>query len=252
MNAPATTPRRRRWPRVAAAAAVLVAAAVVGFVWWASSTPEVGSRVDAALRSDGRVEVSEDDGYTFRPVDGADVGLVLYPGARVAPASYAVSARAIAEEGFLVVVPELTLNLAVLDPSAADDVIADHTEVDRWVVGGHSLGGAMAAGYVEGRPERVVGLLLWAAYPAGSVDLSSADLLVASISGSLDGLTTPADVADSRSRLPDDTDFVVIEGGNHAQFGDYGAQAGDNHATIGVDEQQAQIVEASVRLLRSV
>ncbi len=50
----------------------------------------------------------------------------------------------------------------------------------------------------------------------------------------------------SRTLLPADTTWVVIEGGNHAQFGDYGIQPGDNVATISAAEQQTQIVDATV------
>lgn len=246
------SPERRRWPWVVLSIIAAVVVSAAGFAWWATSTPEPGARSRAALESDDRVRVVADDGYTFRPVEPADVGFVLYPGARVDPASYAVAARDIAEEGFLVVVPELTLNLAVLDASVAADVIAAHPDVDRWVVGGHSLGGAMAAGFAEDRRDDVSGLVLWAAYPPNGVDLSTADLAVASIFGTSDGLTTLDDIEDSRPRLPPETEFVAIEGGNHAQFGDYGAQERDEPATITFEEQQAQIVEATLRVLRSV
>jgi hypothetical protein len=43
--------------------------------------------------------------------------------------------------------------------------------------------------------------------------------------------------------------YVIIEGGNHAQFGDYGPQPGDNQATISRADQQAQTVEAVVKFL---
>lgn len=254
VGAPAAT--RRRWPKLVAGLVAglvaLLALAAAGFVWWASSTPEPGSRAVAALVSDERVRVVDDDGYTFEPARPAGVGLVLYPGARVDPASYAAPARAIAAGGVLVVVPELTLNLAVLDASAAADVIAAHPGIETWVVGGHSLGGAMAAQFAHDRPEEVSGLLLWAAYPPDGADLSSDELAVASIYGTLDGLTTLDDIGRSRARLPPGTEFVAVEGGNHAQFGDYGAQRGDHPATISVEEQQAVVVEGSLRLLRRV
>ena len=230
---------------------VLLLDGLVAFVLWATSTPEPGPSAVAALESDDLVQVIERDGYTFRPTEPARVGFVFYPGGRVDPASYAAPARAIAEEGFLVVVPELTLNLAVLDPNAADDVIASHPEVERWVIGGHSLGGAMAAGYASDNRDAISGLVLWAAYPADSTDLSTFDAPVASIFGTRDGLTTLDDIDDSRRRLPADTAFVAIDGGNHAQFGDYGPQAGDNEATISRAEQQAIAVQGSLQVLRA-
>jgi len=243
--------RRRRWLWAGWSVLVVLVVALGGFAIWATSTPEPGPGAVAALRSDGRVEVIEGDGYTFAPTRPADAGFVLYPGARVDPASYAVPARQIAEAGFLVVVPELTLNLAVLDAGAADAAIDAHPDIDRWVVGGHSLGGAIAAGYAEDHPDTVSGLVLWAAYPAERADLSALDLDATSVFGTRDGLTTREDIDGSRDRLPTGTDFVPIEGGNHAQFGDYGPQDGDRPATITRREQQEQAVRATVEVLRA-
>jgi dienelactone hydrolase len=231
---------------------VLLAATVGGFSLWAVTPPDPGTEALAALESDDRVRVSEMDGYTFEPAQEALTGFILYQGARVDPASYSVPARMIAEKGYLVIVPQLTLNLAVLDANAADAIIAAHPDIDRWVIGGHSLGGAMAAGYAHEHQDAISGLVLWAAYPAGNTDLSTFDGAVTSVFGTRDGLTSLDDIDDSRPRLPEDTDFAAIEGGNHAQFGDYGPQAGDNPATISREEQQTQVVEATVRILRAV
>ena len=96
------------------------------------------------------------------------------------------------------------------------------------------------------------GLFFWAAYPASSDDLSSQTLAVASISASLDGLATPAKIDASRLLLPFSTAWVVIEGGNHAQFGWYGDQPGDNPALISREVQQQQAVESTLSLLRAV
>jgi pimeloyl-ACP methyl ester carboxylesterase len=127
-----------------------------------------------------------------------------------------------------------------------------YPEIERWVVGGHSLGGAMAANFADTQPERVAGLVLWASYPAESNDLSGRDLPVVSVYGTLDGLATVEKIEASRPLLPADTEWVAIAGGNHAQFGWYGEQAGDNPAEIGRREQQAQTVAATAALLQKV
>jgi pimeloyl-ACP methyl ester carboxylesterase len=110
----------------------------------------------------------------------------------------------------------------------------------------------MAAHFVATHPGAVDGLVLWAAYPASSDDLSQSGVRVVSISASLDGLATPEKIAASRPLLPADTVWVTIEGGNHAQFGWYGPQSGDAPAAIPREAQQAQIVEATVALLESL
>jgi len=110
----------------------------------------------------------------------------------------------------------------------------------------------MAARFAYGHPAEVQGLVLWAAYPDSSNDLSHRDLAVTSIYGTLDGLATTEKIDASHPLLPPTTEWVAIEGGNHAQFGRYGPQSGDNPATIGPKEQQRLVVEATLRLLVSL
>jgi dienelactone hydrolase len=224
--------------------------AVGGFVFWAEMTPSPMPEALAAMRSSEEVEVSVDRWLVFSPANQqATTGFILYPGGRVDPHSYAPAARATAMEGYLTVIVPMPLNLAVFGADQALAVIAAFPKVDRWAVGGHSLGGAMAARFAHGHASEVDGLVLWAAYPDASNDLSTSDLAVTSIYATLDGLATQDKIDASRSLLPLDTNWVEIEGGNHAQFGWYGPQSGDNPATISREEQQEQIVEATLELL---
>lgn len=230
----------------------LLLLAVLAFFAWgltpARPMPEVFERVP------GLEQVGADERWlTFVPDGGAPtVGLILYPGGRVDFRAYAPTAQAIADRGYFVALVRMPLSLAIFDPDAAADVIAANLQIERWAVGGHSLGGAMAARFAATHPSAVQGLVLWAAYPAASDDLSQSGLRVVSISASRDGLTTPEKIDASRLLLPPETIWVVIEGGNHAQFGWYGEQSGDNPATISREEQQAQVIEASVALLESL
>ncbi|MBM4429135.1 MAG: alpha/beta hydrolase [Chloroflexi bacterium] len=242
--------RKRTWLLLASALLVLAAA---GFVAWATIIPAPMPEALAALQSDAQVSVSSSPWLVFRPAGRApDTGLILYPGGRVDPRAYAPTARAIAAEGYLVAVVPMPLNLAVLGIGRASGVINAFPEVQRWAIGGHSLGGAMAASFVRRHPDRVAGLVLWASYPSSSGDLSTSALRVISISGTRDGLSTPDKIQGSRALLPATTLWVAIEGGNHAQFGWYGLQAGDGEATVSRQEQQAQVVQATVELLRSM
>jgi dienelactone hydrolase len=221
-----------------------------GFVIWASTAAAPMPEALEALQSDSQVQVETDPWLVFRPVgDDPAVGLILYPGARVDPRAYAPAARALAQEGYLVVIAPMPLNLAIFAPDRAAEVMAAFPEVDRWALGGHSLGGAMSARFAYQNPDAVQGLVLWAAYPASTDDLSSHSLAVTSIYGTRDELATGDKIAASRPLLPLDTSWVAIEGGNHAQFGWYGSQSGDNTATISREEQQDQIVAATLSLL---
>jgi acetyl esterase/lipase len=219
-----------------------------GFVIWAETPLGPMPEALAALESDEQVQVEQGKWYIFRPVNQTpETGIIIYPGGRVDPRSYAPTARLLAEEGYLTIIVPMPLNLAVFNPDAAEEVIAANPDISTWVVGGHSLGGAMAANFAHKNPGLPDGLFLWAAYPAESDDLSGQGIKVVSIYGTLDGLMTSAEVEASRALLPADTSWAPIEGGNHAQFGWYGDQPGDNPATISREEQQAQIIEAMLR-----
>ena len=229
---------------------LLLVLGLAGFVAWASIPASPMPEALAALRSNAQVEVATEPWFIFHPIGREpSVGLILYPGGRVDPRAYASAAHAIAAQGYLVVVVPMPLHLAVFGAERASQVQAAFPEVQHWAIGGHSLGGAMAARFAYRHPGTVEGLVLWAAYPAASDDLSSQDLAVASIYGTQDGLATGDKIAASRPLLPADTRWVAIEGGNHAQFGWYGPQQGDNPATISREEQQRQVVAATLDLL---
>ena len=181
-------------------------------------------------------------------VAGEDnVGLIFYPGGKVAVEAYAPLMKSLAEEGITCVLLEMPLNLAVLDNDVAERIDEILPDVDRWYVGGHSLGGAMAASYAAEHVEEVEGLILLAAY--STKDLTNSGLDVISIYGSEDQVLNRQSYEHNRTNLPDNAVEVIIEGGNHAQFGDYGVQEGDGTATIGGEEQLNQTTEKIAQLI---
>ncbi|NTU61833.1 MAG: alpha/beta hydrolase [Chloroflexi bacterium] len=214
--------------------------AVIGFLAWTRiarypAFPEAAALAQTAQTPQGW--------YVFQPAQPTDTGFIFYPGGLVDPAAYAPLMKSLADQGIMSVIVPMPLDLAVFGVNRANDVLAAYPEIDHWIIGGHSLGGSMAAQYVKDNPTNVEGLAFLAAYPAANVDLSQLPIDVASLYGTLDGVA--GDVFDeSLSRLPAGTPLVVIEGGNHAQYGNYGPQAGDGVATISREEQQQQTATA--------
>lgn len=238
--------------RISALVAFLIVGGFVALLVWSASGPDAGLEAQSSLSDGSDILVNTEPWLTFVPVEGSDVGLILYPGARVPPEAYAPVARRIARRGYTVIIPEMALGMAIFSSSIADDIMDARQEIDRWVIGGHSLGGAMATSFIENNPGAVEGLLMWAAYPAASVDISGEGIFVTAIAGTADGLVSFREVSEARDRMPLSYEIVPIEGGNHAQFGAYGDQKGDGEATIEPEEQWSLIVEASVRLLDRV
>lgn len=244
----------RRWRRPWRGALVVLTLALAGLVgWWTLAAPEADPAAVLAVEVDAAVRVVREDGLlAVHPAAGpSQRAVILYPGARVAPEAYLATVRPlVAATGVSVYVPSFPLRLAVLAPDRASDVRAAHPEVTEWWVGGHSLGGAMAAGHVADQPPGTYrGLLLLAAYPPGEGIAGRDDLVVLSLVGGRDGLTTIDDVERRRALLPADAEVVVLDGVNHAQFGRYGSQAGDGVATVDGAAATSAIADALVAVV---
>ena len=240
---------RRRF-KILIVALIVVLAVFSGFVIWAETPSPPMQQAYSALPSDSYVTVSQDQWLVFEPkAVNYTTGFIFYPGGRVNYLAYAPYAHDIAAQGYLAVIVPMPLNLAVFGVNSANDVIAAYHNVSYWAVGGHSLGGSMAAQYIHDNPGKVEGLALWASYPPSGVDLSKSNISVVTVHGTNDGLVSSKQIDDSLRQLPPDTVRVEIEGGNHAQFGWYGTQSGDNSATISREQQQSITVNATVQML---
>lgn len=225
---------------------VIVLIMSVGLVGWSTAaTQEATERATAVLQGHG---VQREDGrLVFRPSSATDRGLIYYPGGLVDPEAYAVTAQGIADAGYLVVIPKMPLNLAFTGINRADGIQADFPEIGSWVIGGHSLGGVMAAEYAKNHVERIAGLIMFASYPANNEDFAEFPLPILTIVGSEDpGAPKQEAFADA---LGDSATRVVIEGGNHRQYADYSFQKDDGIATISAAEQQAAIIAATVQFM---
>lgn len=174
----------------------------------------------------------------------SNTGLIIYPGGLVDPHAYVelASRFALSGAGHHVIIAKMPANLGVLDINAALKIKKDFPG-ERWVLGGHSLGGAMACSLLDRDGESFEGLILMAAYASGSVDLSNWSGAVLSLTASNDQVLDWGKYEGAKSGLPQNTSFVNIEGGNHAGFGSYGSQKGDGEAEISREEQHIQIVE---------
>lgn len=229
---------------------VAVVLMLFGFIAWAETPLGPSPEALAALQSDLKVTVTTGYFITFAPAnqEPASVGFIFYPGGRVDARSYAVPLREIAAQGYLVVLVPVRLNLAFFDIKAAAPVLAAHPEIRHWVIGGHSLGGVAAALFAKDNPD-ISGLVFWASYPADD-SLKHSNLRVLSIYGTND--MAGMQIFDEKDALmPADVQYVIIRGGNHSQFGDYGVQPGDMEASISRAVQQSQVVDVVVQFLAS-
>lgn len=190
----------------------------------------------AAFAPMGRVEsYTTKDGYTAFAAEGAMSGVIFYPGGKVEARAYAPLMAALAERGVTAVLVEMPFNLAVLNVNAADGIREKFPEIEDWYMAGHSLGGSMAASYIEKHADDFSGLILLGSY--STADLSDSSLRALCIHGTEDGVMNREKHDKYLQNLPLGTLDIEIEGGCHAYFGMYGEQDGDGVPTLTAEEQ---------------
>ena len=229
MDAKAEKRSRKRFRRFFAVIAVLLLSALV-FGLYVSDYYHADTAAIAALAPANAVERREDRHTVAFIPENPSAGFIFYPGGKVEAEAYAPLMEACAARGILCVLTKMPFRLAVLDIGAAKGIQEQFPAVERWYIGGHSLGGAMASCYLAMHKSAFEGLILLGAY--SSVDLSDAAVRALSVYGSEDRVLNLEKYEKYRSNLPADVTEVVIEGGCHAYFGMYGPQKGDGAPAI--------------------
>ena len=188
-----------------------------------------------------------DQGHFVLTPENASTGFIFYPGGKVEHSAYLPLMKNLASEGILCVLVEMPFNLAVLNMDAADGIPAQYPQIENWYIGGHSLGGSMAASYLAKHTDAYAGLVLLGSY--STADLSGSGLSVLSIYGSEDHVMNREKYTQYRENLPAGFTEIILEGGCHAYFGMYGAQDGDGTPAIRAEDQIFQTVDAIVSMM---
>lgn len=208
-----------------------------------------GKTAQSYMKSDDTVQVKDEKNGWLFDGPGEDTALIFYPGALVQAQSYAPVLHQVAEEGYDCYLVKMPLDLAILGQNKADDVMEGHPAYTDWYIGGHSLGGAMAASYAAEHTDKLDGIVFLAAYSTKS--LQKGDFRALSIYGSRDGVLNREHYQEDLKYQPKDFTEIVIDGGNHARFGDYGKQKGDNQASIPAAEQWKQTAAGIVQFIET-
>ncbi|MFC4102862.1 alpha/beta fold hydrolase [Paenibacillus xanthanilyticus] len=200
---------------------------------------EPSDKAIVALMSDSRVRVSSSsEWWLLEPAQGdrKSPGVIVYPGLLADAAGYSPWARMLAERGYPVYLVKMPLHFSPLAPERATHILNKHPR-EAFVIGGHSLGGAVAARYAASHRERVEGLFLIASFIDREAGKEVVGLPVLQVAATKDGIIT-LNVSDrEREQLPGTTEYVNIRGGNHQQFASYAEEWQDYPPAISEAEQ---------------
>lgn len=218
------------------------------FLVYVNDYSRASERAKSKLISTEAVTVVEESGsIAFVPNNANGVGVIFYPGGKVEYTAYSRTMHALAEQGVTTIIVKMPFNLAMFNVNGADAVVEAYTTIERWYMAGHSLGGVFASEYMMNAEEIFEGMVFMASYP--NSDFSELPVKMLSINGTNDTVLNSEAFTEALVKFSENTTFIAIEGGNHAQFGDYGHQKGDSIATITRDEQQKQLVDAMIEFL---
>ena len=210
---------------------LLLALCAGAFFWYVSDYYRAEDVALDVLAQDSGISV-QDNLTVLSPTVPSDTAIIFYPGAKVEAEAYLPLLEQIKQTGVTCILVHMPFNMAIFDADAAEDVMEQFPDIQRWYMAGHSMGGAMASQFASEHQDEIDGLTLLGAYIYGDYP----DEKTLTVYGSLN--QSVEDHIDYTENI------VEIEGGNHAQFGNYGPQKGDLPATISAAEQQAQTVDA--------
>ncbi len=237
--------KTRKWKfRITVPVFLVIQLFMAFFLWYCSDYYHAAPEANAGLVQDAQVTVKEYGKYWRFDGPSDEKAFIFYPGAKVEPESYAPLMHKLAAEGVDTYLVKMPFNLAFFGVDRAEKIMKkyDHTQ---WYIGGHSLGGVAAADYAAAHPGWLDGLILLASYPADQV---SGDINGVLIYGTEDHVLNMEAVSKADA-LWEHSEYV-IEGGNHAQFGDYGEQKGDGGALISRTQQQEETVQAVLEYMK--
>jgi pimeloyl-ACP methyl ester carboxylesterase len=229
-----------------------VAGSAAFWKWQGDRLSAPGEQALAATQSSEKVVVERGDWLVFEPRDRAPrAGIIFYPGAHCPVEGYAPLLSQLAEEGYRVVAVSMPLYMAFLAPDRASEVILAYPETGQWAIAGHSLGGAMVAGYAYRNPSMTEAVIILDSHPPEYESLAEFAAPVLMVHRAAADGTAPELYQNNWHLFPTHTRIVPLPGGAHMDFGDFvvGSSRQDLPGSLGAERQQQLTARAILDFL---
>ena len=224
---------------------IIILILIIGFgIYYVNDYSHSDSTALSYINGSENVSVTHASNGLFIDGKGNDTALIFYPGAKVEYSAYLPLMNQIAAQGIDVYLVQMPFNLAFFGQNSADDIIKN-SNYSHYIMSGHSLGGVAASGYAS--KHDVDGLVLLAAYPSEEIDKPTL-----SIYGSEDKVLNLKSYNDAKPLIKANFTEHIINGGNHAQFGNYGLQKGDGNAGINSTLQQNETTSEIINFINKL
>lgn len=244
--------RRKITKNILAAIGVVIVVALIGFFVWLNNTYKTNEYAAHYMISTPHVEVTTENNGTiiFAPKsDASKIGVIIYPGQKIEPKSYARLSNMIANSKYTVYVPKLRFNFSSFSSDLATRIIKKNPQITTWYLVAHSTSGDAALKEAANQ-KKIAGVVFLGTYPTGD-DLKLINKPVLSIWGTKDGILDFTKFNEYKNNMPSNAHFYEIIGGNNTDFADIQTIPNDNKAIISAEEQQIQAANEIVSFIKN-
>jgi hypothetical protein len=225
---------------------------VLIFMIWQWNSYQAKGLPEQLFENSMHVEVSESsDKISFiSTIDSSETEVIFFQGGLVDPEAYAPFCRAITEQGFNCHIVKMDWRMPAWGYESIEELF--ELESGKYVLAGHSQGAKMAAQFVYENPNLMKGLILMGTSHPRDFNMNSRSTPTLKLYAEHDGLANVKEVMTNKSLLPQNASLVMIEGGNHSQFGYMGQLLMDESAIISVGVQHEQMLNHVIAFLKKL
>ncbi len=243
--------------KITGALLILLVVGMYGYLVYSTAAGNAAPAAEAmaAMQSDAAVTVTMEDWLVMQPASSTPtIGIVFYAGAYCDVRGYAPVLKEVAAAGYLVIAPTLPFDFSIFAPDIADEVRAAYPEIKRWVIAGHSMGGAMAGRYAYLNQDNLAGLIVFDSFPPGGNSLAESKLPILLFERAKADGSRSQKFIDNAGLYPEGTPNILIPGAQHMYYGSFDGGAYEEEWEPGIKRsvQQRVVIEGMIEGLARI